>query len=172
MALLLVLILPLGFARIWRLQHGIDSQLASVSQEPDDVLLRSGKLVKVMSLEYCAANGGHLLDARGAVLRQQACARASESRNAVAAAGCHDNPGSEFDRCLPVRRDVSQPSASGRRRKAGPGGRADPAGIQANPDYWRLNEDLGFVYYFDLKDYPKASEAFLEGARSRTRSYG
>jgi tetratricopeptide (TPR) repeat protein len=38
-------------------------------------------------------------------------------------------------------------------------------GIQANPDYWRLYEDLGFVYYFDLKDYEKASEAFLEGSK-------
>ena len=52
MPLLLMLVLPLGFAGIWRLQHGIDSQLASVSQERDDVLLRSGKLVKMMSLEY------------------------------------------------------------------------------------------------------------------------
>ena len=41
MALLLALILPLGFAGIWRLQHGIDSQLAATSQERDDVLLRS-----------------------------------------------------------------------------------------------------------------------------------
>jgi hypothetical protein len=38
-------------------------------------------------------------------------------------------------------------------------------GIQANPDYWRLYEDLGFIYYFGLKDYPKASAAFLEGSR-------
>jgi hypothetical protein len=38
-------------------------------------------------------------------------------------------------------------------------------GIQANPEYWRLNEDLGFVYYFDLKDYQKASDAFLEGSK-------
>jgi tetratricopeptide (TPR) repeat protein len=38
-------------------------------------------------------------------------------------------------------------------------------GIEANPDYWRLYEDLGFVYYFDLKDYKKASEAFLEGSK-------
>jgi tetratricopeptide (TPR) repeat protein len=38
-------------------------------------------------------------------------------------------------------------------------------GIKANPEYWRLYEDLGFVYYFDLKDYPKASEAFLEGSK-------
>jgi tetratricopeptide (TPR) repeat protein len=38
-------------------------------------------------------------------------------------------------------------------------------GIQTNPDYWRLYEDLGFIYYFDLKDYKKASEAFLEGSK-------
>jgi hypothetical protein len=38
-------------------------------------------------------------------------------------------------------------------------------GIQTNPDYWRLYEDLGFIYYFDLKDYKKASDAFLEGSR-------
>ena len=29
-------------------------------------------------------------------------------------------------------------------------------GIRANPDQWRLYYDLGFVYYFDMKDYPKA----------------
>ncbi|HVH72666.1 MAG TPA: hypothetical protein VNB49_16360, partial [Candidatus Dormibacteraeota bacterium] len=39
-------------------------------------------------------------------------------------------------------------------------------GIKANPDYWRLYEDLGFIYYFDIKDYKKASEAFLEGSKN------
>ena len=38
-------------------------------------------------------------------------------------------------------------------------------GIQANPEYWRLNQDLGNVYYLELKDYPKAGEAYLEGSR-------
>jgi len=58
--------------------------------------------------------------------------------------------------------------------QAAPGGAGRPdlavkliqRGIQANPDYWRLYEDLGFVYYFDLKDYQKASEAFLEGSKN------
>src|SRR5438309_11014554 len=53
---------------------------------------------------------------------------------------------------------------------AAPGGAGRPdlavqliqRGFQANPEYWRLYEDLGFVYYFDLKDYQKASAAFLE----------
>ncbi|HEX6802605.1 MAG TPA: tetratricopeptide repeat protein [Terriglobales bacterium] len=38
-------------------------------------------------------------------------------------------------------------------------------GIRNNPDNWRLYEDLGFIYYSDLKDYPKAAEAFLRGSK-------
>jgi len=37
-------------------------------------------------------------------------------------------------------------------------------GIVANPDYWRLWEDVGFIYYWDLKDYPAAARAFLAGS--------
>src|SRR5207247_10631654 len=51
-AWLLLLVVPLGFEGIWRLQHGIDAQRASIGEERDEVLLRSGKLVKAMSLEY------------------------------------------------------------------------------------------------------------------------
>ena len=39
-------------------------------------------------------------------------------------------------------------------------------GIQANPDYWRFWGDLGFIYYQDLKDYPAASAAYLEGSKN------
>jgi len=38
-------------------------------------------------------------------------------------------------------------------------------GIRANPEYWRFYEDLGAIYYFDLRDYPKAAEVFLEGSK-------
>ncbi len=37
-------------------------------------------------------------------------------------------------------------------------------GIVANPDYWRLWEDLGFIYYWDMKDYAHAARAFLTGS--------
>ena len=30
-------------------------------------------------------------------------------------------------------------------------------GIVANPEEWRLWHDLGFIYYWDIKDYEKAS---------------
>jgi tetratricopeptide (TPR) repeat protein len=57
-------------------------------------------------------------------------------------------------------------------RAPGGAGRPDLAvqliqrGIKANPDYWRLYEDLGFIYYFDVKEYQKAAEAFEEGSRN------
>jgi tetratricopeptide (TPR) repeat protein len=38
-------------------------------------------------------------------------------------------------------------------------------GIQNNPTEWHLYYDLGFVYYMDLNDYPKAEEAFEQGSR-------
>jgi hypothetical protein len=37
-------------------------------------------------------------------------------------------------------------------------------GIAANPEQWRLYQDLGNVYYFDLKNYLKASQAFQGGS--------
>ncbi len=37
-------------------------------------------------------------------------------------------------------------------------------GIVANPDYWRMWEDLGFIYYWDMKDYARAARAFQTGA--------
>jgi tetratricopeptide (TPR) repeat protein len=166
MALLLVLVLPLGFAGIWHLQHGIDSQFASLSQERDEVLLRSGKLVKIMSLEYAPlmadiywtrvvqyygnkhVRGQAKLDLLWPLLD----VTTTLDPNLIVAYRF----GAMF---------LSQAPPTGT-------GRPDQAvelirrGIQANPEYWRLYEDLGFVYYFDLKDYQKASEAFLEGSKN------
>ncbi|HKS95334.1 MAG TPA: hypothetical protein VJV74_04280 [Terriglobia bacterium] len=53
-----------------------------------------------------------------------------------------------------------------------PSGAGDPEaalallrrGIAQNPDYWRLWQDLGFVYYWDLKDYASAARAFEAGS--------
>jgi len=53
-----------------------------------------------------------------------------------------------------------------------PEGAGDPAraiyllqrGITNNPDYWRFWEDLGFIYYWDMKDYARASRAFQTGS--------
>jgi len=53
-----------------------------------------------------------------------------------------------------------------------PGGAGEPVraiqlmeyGIQNNPNDWKLYYDLGFVYYTELKNYAKASDAFARGA--------
>jgi hypothetical protein len=39
-------------------------------------------------------------------------------------------------------------------------------GIAANPDQWRLYGDLGLIYSIHLKDYQKAAEAYLEGSKN------
>ncbi|MGO9864422.1 MAG: tetratricopeptide repeat protein [Terriglobales bacterium] len=39
-------------------------------------------------------------------------------------------------------------------------------GIRNNPDNWRLYYNLGFIYYFDLKDYARAAEAFDRGSKA------
>jgi tetratricopeptide (TPR) repeat protein len=38
-------------------------------------------------------------------------------------------------------------------------------GIAANPNQWRLYYDLGFLYYWRLKDYPNAAAAYLAGSK-------
>ena len=37
-------------------------------------------------------------------------------------------------------------------------------GIVANPEYWRFWEDMGFIYYWDMKDYAHAARAFQTGS--------
>jgi hypothetical protein len=39
-------------------------------------------------------------------------------------------------------------------------------GIAANPDRWGLYEDLGFLYYWHLEDYPAAASAYLAGSKT------
>jgi hypothetical protein len=38
-------------------------------------------------------------------------------------------------------------------------------GIEHNPDQWRLYYNLGFLYYTELKDYARATDAFVQGAK-------
>ncbi len=164
-AWLLLLVLPLGFAGVWRLQHDIDAQRTSLSEERDPVLLQSGKLVKAMSLEYAPL----LADIYWTrVVQFYGNKRMRGQANLELLWPLLDITTTLDPNLVVAYRFgaifLSQSAPSG-------AGRPDLAvqliqrGIQANPDYWRFYEDLGFVYYFDLKDYPKASEAFLEGSK-------
>jgi tetratricopeptide (TPR) repeat protein len=161
----LLLVVPLGFAGIWRLQHTIDAQRESLSQERDDVLLRSGKLVKVMSLEYAPL----LADIYWTRVVQYYGNKHVRGQTNLELLWPLLDITTTLDPNLLISYRFGAIFLS-QRAPSGPG-RPDLAvqliqrGIQANPDYWRLYEDLGFIYYFDLKDYQKASQAFLEGSK-------
>jgi hypothetical protein len=163
---LLLVLLPLGFAGVWQLQRRIDNQRAALHQERDEMVLRSGKLVRAMSLEYAPlmadiywtrvvqyyGDKHERHDPNFELLWPLLDLTTSLDPNLLVAYRF----GSTF---------LSEPSPRG-------AGHPELAiallkrGIQANPDYWRFYEDLGFVYYFELKDYPKASAAFAEGSRN------
>jgi hypothetical protein len=163
---LLLLIVPAGLGGIWSLQHSIDKQRASLNQEGDELLLRSGKLVKMMSLEFAPLMADFYWTR---VVQFYGNKRVRGNANLELLWPLLDVTTTLDPHLLVAYRFgamfLSQHAPSG-------AGRPDLAvqliqrGIQANPEYWRLYEDLGFVYYFDLKDYAKASEAFLEGSKN------
>jgi len=164
-AWLLLLVVPLGFEGIWRLQHGIDAQRASIGEERDEVLLRSGKLVKAMSLEYAPL----LADIYWTRVVQYYGNKHLRGQANLELLWPLLDITTTLDPNLVIAYRFGAMFLS----PAAPGGAGRPdlavqliqRGIQANPEYWRLYEDLGFVYYFDLKDYQKASAAFLEGSK-------
>ena len=163
--LLLLLVLPLGFLGIWVLQHRIDKQRSAISREDDDILLHSGKLVKMMSLEFAPLMADFYWTR---VVQFYGNKHVRGNANLQGLWPLLDITTTLDPHLLVAYRFgamfLSQKAPSG-------AGRPDLAvqliqrGIQANPDYWRFYEDLGFVYYFDLKDYPKAADAFLEGSK-------
>ena len=163
--LLALVIFTAGFGAIWKLQHIIDKQHAVLSQERDDLVLRSGKLLKMMSLEYAPLMADFYWTR---VVQFYGNKHVRGDANLELLWPLLDITTTLDPNLLPAYRFgaifLSQKAPTG-------AGRPDLAvqlierGIKANPDFWRLYEDLGFVYYFDLKDYKKASEAFLEGSK-------
>jgi hypothetical protein len=164
--LALLLLMPLGFAGIWQLQKKIDVQQRALAVEDDQVLLRSGKLVKVVSLEY-APLVADIYWTR--VVQYFGNKHAGKQVDLRLLWPLLDVASTLDPHLMPVYRFGSMYLSDAPPRGAG---RPDLAvqllrrGIEANPDQWRLYYDLGFVYYFDAKDYPKASAAFYEGSKN------
>jgi tetratricopeptide (TPR) repeat protein len=163
--LLCCLLVP-GFAGVWKLQDRIDVQLDGLHREADELVLRSGRLLKAMSLEYAPlmadlywtqvvqyyGDKSVRRDANFELLWPLLDVTTTLDPNLVVAYRF----GSMF---------LSEGPPAG-------AGRPDLAiqliqrGIRENPDYWRFYEDLGFIYYFELHDYAKAAAAFLEGSKN------
>jgi hypothetical protein len=134
-------------------------------QEEDEVLVRSPKLMKVVTLEY----GTFVADLYWTrAVQYYGGKRLGEDTNLESLWPLLDVATTLDPNLLPAYRFgatfLSQPEPRG-------AGRPDLAvqllerGLRANPDYWRLNQDLGNVYYFEQKDYAKAGQAYLDGSR-------
>ncbi len=165
-SILLYAVLFSGFAGVWRLQKGIDARRDALHQERDDLVVRSGPLLKAMSLEY-APLLADLYWTR--VVQYYGDKHRRHDENLELLWPLLDVTTTLDPNLLVAYRFgsmfLSEPPPRG-------AGRPDLAielidrGIRANPDYWRFYEDLGFIYYFELHDYQKASAAFLEGSKS------
>jgi hypothetical protein len=157
---------PALLAAVAGLQKTIDARTRAAATQKEELLLRSPALVKRLSLGY------------DPLLADIYWTRGVQYYGARVGL-----PGAHFDLLWPLLDltttldprlitayrfgaiFLSEPGSAG-------AGRTDLAielvkrGIAANPDEWRLNSDLGFLYYWRLKDYPNASAAYLDGSRN------
>ncbi|HTZ33580.1 MAG TPA: hypothetical protein VMH31_14060 [Methylomirabilota bacterium] len=161
-----VFLLILGFAGIWQLQKRIDRERSAASVETDNLMLRSPRMLKRLSLEYAPLVGA--IYWTRAVQYYGEKHRLHQS-NLALLWPLLDIATTLDPQILPAYRFGSIFLG-----EKPPGGAGEPdraiellnRGIKANPDAWRLYQDLGNLYYFDLHDYPKAAAAFDEGSKN------
>ncbi len=162
---LLAAFIVLGFAGVWRLQLAIDIERASAIRESDELLLTSPRMLKLMSFEFAPLLGQIYWTRAVQYYGEQ---HAAPGRDFTSLWPLLDIATTLDPKLLPAYRFGSMFLSA-----ASPGGAGRPdqavtllqRGIQENPDYWRFYQDLGFIYYMDAKDYPKAAQAFEEGSR-------
>lgn len=164
-AWLLLLIVPVAFVAISRVQAGINTQMDAMHQEQDEVLIRSPKLMQMATLE-CATLAADIYWTRA--VQYYGNKRLGQDTNLESLWPLLDMATTLDPNLLPVYRFgatfLSEPEPRG-------AGRPDlgvkllERGIAANPEYWRLDQDLGNVYYLELNDYAKAGEAYLAGSK-------
>jgi tetratricopeptide (TPR) repeat protein len=164
-AWLLLALIPAGFAGVWQLQGRINVSRAAMHQEEDEVLMRSPKLMKLLAGEY-GTLAADLYWTRA--VQYYGGKRLGQDTNLDSLWPLLDLATTLDPNLLPAYRFgatfLSEPEPRG-------AGRPDLAvkllerGIQANPEYWRLYQDLGNVYYLDMKDFAKAVQTYLEGSK-------
>jgi hypothetical protein len=163
---LAVVAVPALFVAIAALQARIDALSAPLAQEKEELLLRSGSLLKKLSLGYDPL----LADIYWTRAVQYYGTRVQQRRGTFELLAPLLNITATLDPKLLVAYQFGGIFLS--EHPPGGAGRADLAvqlverGIAASPDEWRLYHELGFLYYAHLKDHQKASEAFLGGSRN------
>jgi tetratricopeptide (TPR) repeat protein len=160
-----ILLIP-GFAVVWQLQKHIDVAQASLRAGQDELTVQSAATLKKMSLEYAPLTAAiywtRAVQYYGEKhrLHQTNLELLWPLLDIATTLDPHITPAYRFGSIF-----------LGQNPPAG-AGKPDLAiallnrGIQANPDEWRLYQDLGNLYYFDLHDYPKAAAAFAEGSKN------
>jgi hypothetical protein len=162
--LVLCVVLALGLAGSWRLQQKIDAVHQAMRFERDELTLRSGGLMRLLSLEYTPL--------MAAFYWTRAVQYFGEKHR------LHDQnlellwPLLDITTTLDPHLLVAYRFGAIFLSDAPPRGAGEPdlaiqllkRGLRENPDYWRFYQDLGNVYYFDKKDYAEASEAFRKGS--------
>ncbi|HTB91821.1 MAG TPA: hypothetical protein VK728_03250, partial [Candidatus Sulfotelmatobacter sp.] len=155
-----------GFVCIWRLQASVDAERTALRMEDDELALRSPAVMKKLSLEYAPLMGAIYW-----------------TRAVQYFGGKHQAHNENLDELWPLLNIATTLDphllvayrfgatflSDMRPRGAGQPERAVELlerGLKSNPDYWRLYQDLGNVYYFDEKNYLKASQAFEAGSRN------
>jgi tetratricopeptide (TPR) repeat protein len=158
-------LLILGFAFLFLIQRRIDRQLGIYSKISDVLYIPAGTNLRRLSLGY----EGLLADIYWTRVVQYF------GRNHM------ENAGSRYELLAPLLRittDLDPQLLIAYRFGAiflmgnPPEGAGQPEealqlirrGIVANPDYWRLWQDLGFVYYWNFKDYKTAARIFKVGS--------
>jgi hypothetical protein len=154
-----------GFVCVWQLQERVDAERTKLQLESDELTLRSPAVMKRLSLEYAPLLGAIYW-----------------TRAVQYFGGKHQEHNSNLEQLWPLldiattldpNLTVAYHFGATFLSDAAPRGAGQPdkavalleRGIQANPDHWRFYQDLGNVYYFDKKDYVKASQAFEAGSR-------
>jgi tetratricopeptide (TPR) repeat protein len=165
-AVLAIVLVPILFAAAAVLQARIDRLSAPLALKNEELLVRSGPMLKKLSLGYNCL----LADIYWTRAVQYFGTGVQEHKMNYDLLDPLLNITVTLDPQLMIAYRFGAIFLS--ENPPGGAGRPDQAidlvrrGIAANPDEWRLYQDLGFIYYTHLKDYQKASEAFLEGSKN------
>jgi tetratricopeptide (TPR) repeat protein len=159
-------IVVLGLTAVWRLQERIDAERHEIYEERDEMQLRSPRLVKALSLEYAPL--------MGAIYWTRAVQYYGEKHHVGDMKLELLWPLLDVATTLDPKLIVAYRFGSTFLSDAPPRGAGRPdlgvelleRGLKSNPDEWHLYQDLGNVYYFDAKNYPKAAAAFEEGSKN------